>query len=178
MFECALKWAKEKLWKHIQRHQVGSTTHTRPQPQTHTYTHLHTQTHASVCCIRCVYQPRSVLLRVDSFRNIVANTMKSNEATTKPAKSFAWKNEEEEVEINDDWEILRVGSIEFVQRENWNGSVCRSDGWLAPLHAMYTILAANRGSFRRCILRASIWHCDLITLYDSISCMHWQFCEM
>lgn len=83
------------------RHEVGSTTHTTAATDTHT--HIYILRHTHQCAVLYAYQPRSVLLRVDSFRNIVANAMKSNEATT-IARALHEQNEEEEVEaeMNDD----------------------------------------------------------------------------
>lgn len=84
------------------QHEVGSTTHTTAATDTHT--HIYKLRHTQRCAVLYAYQPRSVLLRVDSFRNIVANAMKSNEATTKVARALHEQNEEEEVEVemNDD----------------------------------------------------------------------------
>lgn len=89
------------------RHQVGSNTHRYIHTRVFTYSHMH-------YCVICV----STQIRATARRFI----SEYDEATTtkRTQKSFLHEQKEEEeaaANDDDDDEILRVGSIEFIQRE-------------------------------------------------------------
>lgn len=91
----------------------------------HTYTCVYIHTHSYHTNVYA-YQPRSVLLRVDSFRKV------ANDETLKWKQQQQWKRtysstwEREEEDDDDDDEILWVGLIENTMRNEFFG---RSVGW-------------------------------------------------